>query len=115
MRLPSLVLYNSFAEFFAKAKNKVKTIFGRGVYVDKNTSQAASVEFVCRWQANYARSRLQMTGGKARRVFSTSSKKEVSEMRLPFCRFEKVYSLAALSLAMGNPPCYTGRIKAKKV
>ena len=36
----------SFAEFFAEAKNKVKNIFDRGVYVDKNTYQAASVEFV---------------------------------------------------------------------
>ena len=40
-------LYKSFAEFFEKAKNKIKIIFGRGVYVDKNTYQAASVEFIC--------------------------------------------------------------------
>ena len=38
----------SLAEFAADAANKVKIVFGRGVYVDKNTSQAASVEFVCR-------------------------------------------------------------------
>ena len=37
----------SLAEFAAKAANKVKIVFGRGVYVDENTSQAASVEFVC--------------------------------------------------------------------
>ena len=36
----------SFAEFSAEAENKVKIIFGRGVYVDKNTSQAASVRTV---------------------------------------------------------------------
>ena len=36
----------SLAEFSAQAENKIKTIFGRGVYVDKNTSQTASVEFV---------------------------------------------------------------------
>ena len=57
----------SFAEFFAEAKNKVKIIFGRGVYVDKNTSQAASVEFVCHRQTNSARSRLQKIGGKPRK------------------------------------------------
>lgn len=50
---------------------KIKIIFDRGVYVDKNTSQAVSVEFArCVW-ANYARSRLEKLGGKARRVFST--------------------------------------------
>ena len=37
----------SFAEFSAEAENRVRTVFGRGVYVDENTSQAASVEFVC--------------------------------------------------------------------
>ena len=36
----------SLAEFAALAANKMKIVFGRGVYVDKNTSQAASVEFV---------------------------------------------------------------------
>ena len=36
----------SFAEFSAEAENRVRTVFGRGVYVDENTSQAASVEFV---------------------------------------------------------------------
>jgi len=41
--------------------------------VDENTSQAASVEFVRQWRTNYARSRLQKIGGKARRGFSTSS------------------------------------------
>jgi len=62
----------SLAEFSAQAENKVYIIFDRGVYVGKNTSQAASVEFVRRRRTNYARSRLQKTGGKARRVFSTS-------------------------------------------
>jgi len=37
----------SLAEFAADAANSVQIVFGRGVYVDKNTSQAASVEFVC--------------------------------------------------------------------
>ena len=39
----------SLAEFAASAANKVKRVFGRGVYVDENTSQAASVEFVRLW------------------------------------------------------------------
>ena len=36
----------SFAEFFAKAKNKIRIILCRGVYLAQNTLQAASVEFV---------------------------------------------------------------------
>jgi len=59
----------SLAEFAAEAANKIKIVFGRGVYVDENTSQAASVEFVRLWRTNYARSRLQNTGGKAQRAF----------------------------------------------
>jgi len=58
------------AEFAAEAANKIKILFGRGVYVDENTSQAASVEFVRLWRTTYARSRLQTTGGKAQRAFS---------------------------------------------
>ena len=53
--------------------NKVKIIFDRGVYVGKNTFQAASVELVRQRRTNYARSRLQKSGGKARRDFSTNS------------------------------------------
>ncbi len=45
--------------FLRQQKIESKGIFGRGVYVDENTSQAASVEFVCHEQTNYARSRLQ--------------------------------------------------------
>ena len=37
----------------------MKIVFGRGVYVDKNTYQAASVEFVRHQRTNYARGRLQ--------------------------------------------------------
>ena len=59
--------------FLRKQKKKSKKVFGRGVYVDKNTLQAASVEFVCLRQRNYARSRLQKTVGKGRGPFSTSS------------------------------------------
>ena len=66
------IISKSLAEFAAKAANKIKIIFRRGVYLAENTSQAASVEFVCRRQANYARSRLRKTGGKGRRPFSTS-------------------------------------------
>jgi len=49
----------SLAEFAADAENSVQIVFGRGLYVDKNTSQAASVEFVRQRRTNYARSRLQ--------------------------------------------------------
>ena len=52
----------SLAEFAADAANKFQIVFGRGVYVDKNTSQTASVEFSCQWKTNYARSRLQKPG-----------------------------------------------------
>ena len=43
------------------------------MYVDKNTYQDASVEFVRSIRTNSARSRLQKTGGKPRRGFSTRS------------------------------------------
>ena len=46
------------AEFAAEAAKKVKNVFGRGVYVDENTYQTASVEFVRILRTNYARSRL---------------------------------------------------------
>jgi len=65
-------LSKSLAEFAAKAAKKVQIVFGRGVYVDENTSQAASVEFGRQRRANYAHSRLPNTGGKPRRFFSTS-------------------------------------------
>ena len=55
----------SFSEFSAEAENKVRNIFGRGLYVDKNTYQAASVEFSCCKQINYARGRRQNSVGKA--------------------------------------------------
>ena len=50
----------------------VGNIFGRGVYVDKNTSQTASVRVVRQRRTRSARSRLQKAVGKARRAFSTS-------------------------------------------
>ena len=49
----------SLAEFAALAANKAKIIFGRGMYVAKNTAQSASVKFVRKLRTNYARSRLQ--------------------------------------------------------
>jgi len=60
-----VVCRKSFAEFFALAKNKVKNIFRQGVYLTENTSQAASVEFVCYGRTNSARSRLQKNWRKA--------------------------------------------------
>ena len=45
VRVPS-DCQKSLAEFAAKAANQVKTVFGRGVYVDENTYQAACVEVV---------------------------------------------------------------------
>ncbi|MCI7018925.1 MAG: hypothetical protein MR913_03790 [Clostridiales bacterium] len=61
---------NNLAEFAADAAKQMKIIFGQGVYLTENTSQAASVEFVCQWQTNYARSRLQKYMEKLRRGFS---------------------------------------------
>ena len=46
----------SFAPAGAKG---VKSVFCRGVYVAENTSRPASVEFICLWQINYARGRVQ--------------------------------------------------------
>ena len=43
----ALLTVISLAEFAAEAANKDSNIFARGVYVGENTSQAASVEFVC--------------------------------------------------------------------
>jgi len=60
--------------FLRKQKIEWKYILCQGVYLTQNTSQAASVEFVRKKRANYARSRLQKPGGKPRRGFSTSSK-----------------------------------------
>ncbi len=40
---PHSACRKSFAEFSAAAENKIEIIFGRGVYVDKNTAQAACV------------------------------------------------------------------------
>ena len=69
------------AEFAAKTANKVPNIFARGVYVGENTSQAASVEFVCRRQTNYARSRLRKNWRKSPKGFSTSSMSPVPRNR----------------------------------
>ena len=48
---------------------KIQIIFCRGVYLAENTSQAASVEFVCNGQTNYARSRLPKLSKKAEGLF----------------------------------------------
>ena len=60
---------NNLAEFTATAVNEIKIIFCQGVYLAENTSQAASVEFVCLRQTNYARSRLQKLSEKAKGLF----------------------------------------------
>ena len=49
----------SLAEFAARRRQINGIIFCRGVYLAKNTSQSASVEFVRFQRTNYARSRLQ--------------------------------------------------------
>ena len=54
------------------AKNS-RAIFSRDMCVAKNTYQAASVEFVRRWRANYARSRLRSLCRKNPSVFPTVS------------------------------------------
>ena len=70
---------------------KSKTIFGRGapqggfscpcgaihlLYVDENTFQAASVEFVRQRRTNYARSRLQKLAESPEGVFRQAQKPE---------------------------------------
>ncbi len=57
--------------FLRKQKRKSKFVFDRGVYLGKNTSQAASVELVRRRRTNYARSRLQKTDENPLRGFSS--------------------------------------------
>ncbi len=78
----------SLAEFAPNGANGVKSIFGRGVYVDKNTSQAASVEFGCRRQTNYARSRLPKNCRKALKGIFGSLKRP--HLR-PFIGYLKLY------------------------
>ena len=74
----------SLAEFAALAANRVSIIFCQDMRLTENTPQAASVEFVRLWRTNYARSRLQKTGGKARRGFSTSSSGTSQDVPLCF-------------------------------
>ena len=59
------------------------------LYVGENTSQAASVRVVRQRRTRSARSRLQNTGGKARRVFSTSSNAECESI-LHFLYFKAI-------------------------
>ena len=66
---PAYKLLKSLAEFAAEEANEVLIVFGRGVYVDENTSQAASVELVRHWRTNYARSRLLKLAEKAEGLF----------------------------------------------
>ena len=69
----------SLAEFAARRRQKIETIFSRDMRVRENTSQAASVEFVRLRRTNYARSRLQSFCRKKPPAFSDSFKR-----RLPF-------------------------------
>lgn len=55
----------SFTEFSAKAENKTKIMFGRGVYLDEHTLQAASVRLVRLRRTRRAHSRLQKARRKA--------------------------------------------------
>ena len=54
---------------FRVSGKQSQIVFDRGVYVDENTSQAASVEFVRRMRTNYARSRLQKNWRKSPKGF----------------------------------------------
>ena len=76
---------------FCASKNKVKTIFGRGVHVAKNTSQTASVEIVRRRRTISAHSRLRKTGGKPRRGFSPRSGQ--LHMQLALCVYYSCSSI----------------------
>ena len=57
----------------------MQSIFCRGVYLAKNTSQSASVEFVCCRQTNYARGRLQAFCSKRAPPFLDSLKKRPAQ------------------------------------
>ena len=65
-------LSKSLAEFASADAKGIKFIFGRGVYVDKNTAQAASVEFGRGKRTNYAHSRLQTLCRKTTKTFFDS-------------------------------------------
>ena len=54
---------------FRESGKRREIVFDRGVYVDKNTFQAASVEFVRSRRTNYARSRLQKLAEKPKGLF----------------------------------------------
>ncbi len=61
----------SFAEFSAAAENKMEIIFDRGVYVGKNTSQAACVRVGHIVPQECAKQTAIPSVGKPRRGFST--------------------------------------------
>ena len=63
----------------------MEIVFGRGVYVDENTSQAASVEFVCQRQTNYARSSLLKNWRKSPKGFFDKLKQTCVLPQVCFC------------------------------
>ena len=82
VRIHCLTVSKSLAEFAAFAANKVSILFGQGVYLTENSSQAASVGFVFQRETKPARSRLQEPDGKARRDFFRRIKATVCYRRL---------------------------------
>ena len=68
------ILSKMASQSFASADAKsILSVFCRDMCVAENTYQAASVEFVRRWRANYARSRLRSLCRKNPSVFPTVS------------------------------------------
>ena len=86
------------AEFAAYAANKVKSIFARGVYLDENTFQAASVRVVRHRRTRSARSRLQKNCLKAPRGIFDSLKKEPASWSVPFC-YQNVHTSGSAAAA----------------
>ena len=70
-----------------QAAKQVWSVFCGGVYVAKNTSQSASVEFVRFQRTNYARGRLQAFCKKGLCPFLTVIKRAVSSRDSPLCMY----------------------------
>ena len=70
-----------------QAANQMRSVFCGGVYVAKNTSQSASVEFVRFQRTNYARGRLQAFCQKGLCPFLTVIKRAVSSRDSPLCMY----------------------------
>ena len=79
----------------AHGANKVQFVFSGGVYVGKNSSRPASVEFLCRRRRNYARSRVQAPQPRAQQSGS-----RLRAWQKYF--FDKLYRMSPLSFSRSS-------------